>query len=534
MKLIVADDEKWVRAAIINSIPFEELGMSLACEAADGLEALELCLQHKPDILLTDIRMPGLTGIELAEELKGPCPDTRVVIISGYSDFEYAKTAIKYGVSDYLLKPVDEAELKQVLLKVKEDVLKEKEHREEESTLRDRYRQALPIVCESFLGQLVLPNSLLTDHIHKTLVKYGIDFHQPGYTLAVFSPDSPSARVGTSGSKAFKELAGRIMKRYLGAVTFSRSPDSDELVSIINHPHPQQPDSLSRAIDLCTRLFEKHFHGALSVGVSTSAPRITELPELYRHASEALDMRFWENDTRVFYFREVRMCGFPGIGIPEEVLDTIVLGIRLSDCLAACEFIDGTCRDLRACGRIKPTQVREFFWAFLQSVVSRLGTQMSFIEYVVMLTGSHPYERVKSIHSLEHLSVYVKQLVQHACDHYRQKNCGNDTENVIEAAKRIIEKNYAMDISLEQISKCVHLNPTYFSELFKKETGLSFIDYKILQRMENAKRLLLGTDLNVQEISLRVGYSDPKYFSRLFKKITGTTTQEFKKSGRDT
>ena len=127
MKIIIADDEKWVRAAIRSLIPFEKLGMELAGEASNGIEALELCMLYKPDILLTDIMMPGLTGLDLIKELKRCSPDVKIAIISGYSDFGYAKTAMKFGITDYLLKPLEEDELLQVLERFKNEKEKEME-----------------------------------------------------------------------------------------------------------------------------------------------------------------------------------------------------------------------------------------------------------------------------------------------------------------------------------------------------------------------------------------------------------------------
>ena len=145
-----------------------------------------------------------------------------------------------------------------------------------------------------------------------------------------------------------------------------------------------------------------------------------------------------------------------------------------------------------------------------------------------MVSGHHPYDRIREVRFFTDLVNYSKKLLQRIYDFYHDKN-PVDSTNLIENAKRVIESNFAGDISLEQVARHVHLSPAYLSELFKKQTGMSFIDYKTIVRIENAKKLLSDPTATISEVSVKVGYSDPKYFSKLFKKITGKTVYEFKK-----
>ena len=161
MKLMIADDEKWVRTTIKTIIPFEKLDVSLVCEASNGIEALELCHQHNPDILLTDIMMPGLTGLDLIKELRECSPGVKIAVISGYSDFEYAKAAMKYGITDYLLKPVDELELLHVIERFIDEIGRETMQTKAKEQEKEQYRLAIPALSEAFLNQ-TLSNSTLT------------------------------------------------------------------------------------------------------------------------------------------------------------------------------------------------------------------------------------------------------------------------------------------------------------------------------------------------------------------------------------
>jgi two-component system response regulator YesN len=183
MKVIIADDEKWVRAAIIRTIPFEKLGLSLVCEASNGLEALEFCKEYQPDILITDIKMPGLTGLELIKEIHGFSSKIKIIILSGYSDFEYAKTAMNYGITDYILKPVDQKEISEVLLKIKESILIERKQYEENNLFKSQYEKTLAVLKDKFLNQLILPNYLTLESIKSELKRYNLSFINPFFSI---------------------------------------------------------------------------------------------------------------------------------------------------------------------------------------------------------------------------------------------------------------------------------------------------------------------------------------------------------------
>ena len=176
----------------------------------------------------------------------------------------------------------------------------------------------------------------------------------------------------------------------------------------------------------------------------------------------------------------------------------------------------------------KPALVREFFWQFIQSVITMLDIQLPFIHQETVVTGRHPHDRIRAILFFTDLVDCAKELLRRIYDFYHDRN-PVDNSNLIENAKRVIESNFAGDISLEQVARHVHLSPSYLSELFKKQTGMSFIDYKTIVRIENAKKLLSDPSATISEVSAKVGYSDPKYFSKLFRKITGKTVYEFRK-----
>jgi two-component system response regulator YesN len=530
IKLIIADDEKWVRTTIKTLVPFQQLDVSLVCEASNGIEALELCRQHEPNLLVTDIMMPGLNGLELVREVRNLLPDLKIVIISGYNDFEYARTAMKYGITDYLLKPVDEEELLHVLGRIRTEIGEKARLSKVMEAGEEQVRKALPMMCEAFLNELITWNSMTAEKIKSELKKYNIDIPNSTYTICVTAPDeNMKYEADKSSSDKYRMLVKRLMKHYTGAVTFGLTHDKNVLVSIINNSNNKA--GIEKAFKICSLILAKRLNFSISTGISIPTHQPGMLPDIYKKACEALETRFWEGSGTLASYRADLLSEDKMLTLPEETLNKITLNLRLSNMQTAVSYVEGLCSSMKNDRNVKPDIVKEFFWQFLQSVIIMLNVQLPFIQHESMVTGEHPYERIKDTLFISSLEACIKELLQKIFNFYHDKN-PLDNNNLVENAKKIIEKNFAGDISLEQVAKHVHLSPAYLSELFKKETGMSFIDYKTIIRIEHAKKLLCTPSMNISEISGKVGYSDPKYFSKLFKKITGKTIFEYRKEVR--
>ncbi len=466
MKVIIADDEKWVRAAIIRTIPFENLGLSLVCEASNGLEALEFCKKFKPDILITDIKMPGLTGLELIKELNDIMPSIKIVIISGYSDFEYAKAAMNYGITDYILKPVDQNEISNVLLKIKDSILVERKQHEENDLIKKQYEKTMSVLLDKYLNQLILPNFFTLESIKSELKKFNLGFIHPFFSMVVFLTDKTTA---TNKYIPYNISVKRVMKKYFEAVTFTNLSNDYETISIINHPVEKlNQEMLQKAINLCRAIYSKHFKGALSIGVSNTVQQITKLPDLYTHCCETLQLKFWDSTEEVFYYKPNQLSDSISFTLKEDTLYNIVVSLKISEVKPAFAYVDNIYNQLKTRCDIKQELVKDFFWTFIQSVQNRLEIQLPFVEFELTLNGGiHPSEKIKNTTSLEELVETVKDMLDRICSFYMQKKSLSD-EDIIGSAKKFIEDNFDKNISLEQVSRFVHLNPTYFCELFKK------------------------------------------------------------------
>jgi two-component system response regulator YesN len=532
MKLMIADDEKWVRATLKSIIPFDKLGLTLVCEASNGVEALELCTMHKPDILLTDIMMPGMTGLDLIKELRNCMPDLKIAIISGYSDFEYARTAMKYNITRYLLKPVEEAEISNTLEDFIREIAQERDAAGLDRQQKSDFKKALPMMCEAFLNRALTQNGLTAETIRSTLSGYNIRFDYQDFSVSVFTPDCTDVLDIRDKTDYCLRAASRIMKKYFHAVTFTRHGRWLEIITILNYQGNLDTVKFEKTFRLLNRLLQRNFGTTLSAGISASTRQLAMLGSLYNQAFNSLQNRFWNGPGKVHPYMAVQAEGGFPMKLTEEMLNKMSLNLKLSNSQPAIAFIDSAVEAMKLKGDIRPTDAREFLWQYAQSILGILNMQMQFITQYSMLYGEHPYERLKRTAFVDELCECAKEIITRIYELYHDIN-QVDNANVIEKAKKLIESNYAGDISLEQVSKHVHLSPAYLSELFKKETGMSFIDYKTLVRLDNAKRLLESSSYGVYDISSKVGYTDPKYFSKLFKKLTGKTVFEYRKEFKD-
>jgi two-component system, response regulator YesN len=538
LKLAIVDDERLIRTSIKKHIPFDELSLQLCFEASDGLEALELCKQFKPDILITDIRMPGLNGIELIQELNAILPDTGIIIISGYSDFEYAKSAMKYGVSDYLIKPVNQKELTETLIKVKTEIVTAKEKDEYEQALKSQYEKAIPTLVEKILNKLIIKNTLLNANILQEFKEYGIHFDYPNNLLILISPDEPAIlNDNPKNAEDFKAFIIKVSDKYLNkGIVFSVTNSNLGIAILLNHEY-KNLNAINRPLHLIAGIYKRKFKSLLSFSYSSNTQNLIKLEKLFEECCLAMDLRFWDTGTAKLklYPYQQRPCQDKLPVKPDEkYIEDIVFKIKMNSTQLLEEDTDMLFKQLLALNsqHIPSTKIKEFIWVMIRIVSDKINVTETFVSYQVLVTGKHPQEKINGTNSIHVLKQYFKDMLLCLCNCFKEDNDEKSIVNPLEIAKRIIQQNYSKDISLELISNYVHLSQAYFSDQFKKETGMSFTQYKTLLKIENAKKLIQETNYNLSRISIDVGYYDPKYFFRMFKKITGLTPNEFKEQFR--
>lgn len=525
IKVIIADDEERICQLILALVDWESMNMQIAGIAHNGLEALELAEKFRPDILITDIRMPGCNGLELIENVKKSVEGLEIVIISGYAHFEYAQSAIKFGVGDYLLKPINKVELNATLLKLKERIQRRKES---EQSKRQLFQKS-----ENDIRRLQM--NLLDRLIDQKEEKLSLEVLQEEYYLKVkpgvfqafwLKIDGNAEEISPAGLAIIMEkvenlLEGSLRSRCLELVIARKEWSC---IGIMNYDRKKQ-EEIRRILKDCLNQLgvQRSLLGpaAFSMAVGRAVERPEELPDSVREASIIIQERLVKGTGRLLDYMP------PSSAIHEQNLlekylrlMTGAIEVMSTDeadaAVSRIQHLAKNVRDVRgyellelvyACGRLFLSQIE---------VKNRKEAEQKFDE------------QCRQCGSTEELFGQLEVLQKNYIEALKQKH-DDDTVRPVRQAKQYIQNHFSEQITLEEVSSIVGLSAAYFSVLFKKEEGEGFAKYLINVRMEQAKILLRETNCPVAEICRRVGYNDLKHFTHTFEKAAGVKPSIYRK-----
>lgn len=522
-KAILCDDDEIIAEGLGQFIPWEELGIELCGCCNNGVAAKELLDQVNPDILISDVRMPFMDGLELTRYAVDANPNIKVIIISGYDDFKYAQEAIKLGAMDYILKPVDEDELANRLKKAVEDCrlleLQKKMASDNEQHRKKDQMQLLilegPKAFEERYGREMLDQisncagmvmAVCIDHFERA-DDWLSEEEQKELSRELFRSIELQSRLFTVFEKKKGEAVGYITSNNRGGVAWLR----DETI----------------------RRVRSMFTGAcpgwnLTFALSSVQPQIRDIQSLYDEAMMALRERFVYPEGSDIYYEKIdserKMS-------KEEFDDLMVLSdlttlITQGDREKVCREIENMKEQLWQTGGKS--------WLFVSAMTGKIFMELvqNLRQYGIEdadLDVMAEYQRISKCQSVETVMEGMKGLLMKIMDLLDQ-NRKNSSMKMISAARTFIDEHYSdHTLSMDDTVKHVHMSPSYFSVIFKRETGLSFTDYLIRYRIRKSQELMRNTDLKIYEISDRVGYDTAAYYSTAFKKETGYSPSEYKK-----
>lgn len=517
IKLVIADDEERVCRLIDALGDWDGLGIKVAGIAHNGVEALELLNKERVDILITDIRMPGYSGLELIERVRKTSDHTRIIIISGYASFEYAQTALKYGVNDYLLKPISRQGLNDSLRTLCAQILKEREQsRIQEESSQER-EEELSRIRKTLLSDLINVNDLALSE-DKLRDLYYFQARRGCYRVFILRMDCCKEKMEEETASHFWTRTEEIFLKETEKICFDQvlMQQGACLFGLI-HYAPAAEESIRRT---CRNVLNRIMARQEIFGV---AELTLAMGEEVRDPSD-LDRSLLSARRRV----AERILEGPGKMIDRNVETQELFGKRLLDKFSreigfAIDNLDKAGL-VHACSLLRQ-QVHEnknaHGWEILE-LAMEAGTAFT---RILELQGSR--EHLKKYQKACEDSTTVDQLFDTLQDftvgQLEQFITAREEETArpIRVARQYIHQHYAEPITLEEVSEKAGLSPAYFSALFKKETDVGFAKYLINERIEAAKELLRETSLPVQDICRRVGYNDPKHFTHLFEKTTG-------------
>lgn len=528
--LLIADDEPLIRNGVKNIIDWESLGFSNIFLAEDGQEALDIIRSNKVDLVLTDIVMPFMDGLELSEILAKEFPQIHVVILTGHEDFEYAKQSVDLGVKNYILKPVGAQTLYNKMKKICEALHIENKQKEYISNMKKQLQQSLPALRVQMLNRIVCNASSHTSKYLERCKSLGINLEEgpfmvasvememrtlaeEDYDLYLFAGQNIASECVGEEHYVFEDVRGRI------AIVFRCSLLGEDYHDIVYQT-------------MC--VIQKAIYNNLQVentcGTGSGAESCEELHESYINAKRAVDCKYSLGSNNVY---DIEDLGYleKSFYYPQKETKSLVKAVKFG---SAQEVSEAVRQIVHAGNKERSLSGVNMKMIYIEAVTSLLRELSDFKE-VSEEIWNDGFAFYRDIDRWDNLETMENKLFDFAWKVRGELETvqSNSGTRVIEKVKEFVAANYKNpDLSLTSAAEFACVSTGYLSGLFKKEAGTNFIKYLTDVRMEKSMELLRSTDLKTYEIAYETGFANPHYFSISFKKYTGMSPSDFRQRSK--
>jgi two-component system response regulator YesN len=526
MKVLIVDDEFHIREGIKNSIPWERFEAELVLEAADGNSAWNLCERHAPDIILLDINIPGIDGIETAKRVRNRYKDTEIIFLTGYDEFQLMREAIILQASDYLLKPIAFGDLYHALTKAVSQIKSKKEQSQYINDLEKKVTDYGEVAFEQLLLDIVLQRRPLAEAV-KMLQARGIAL-EGLYSLLRVEIDSFQQFSETVTPRdrqlylyAYKKFAQEVSDLYGGGYALADSPGS--MIVIQEHDQKDITTIESRMIEMAKHLREvyaQYLRVSISVGISSAAHSAEYMHMAYRQATSALEHTFLVGRGQIITYGSVQQTVSHKSNLLGKELH-LLAEMRAGNDKAVTGILEGWSSELRCIP-----------WSEARLAASQMVIFVMRMTHEAELDihrddAADPLNELNKCQSMDELIDFLSARFAQVGRSVRERK-ETPGMQIIEKAKQWIKNHLSDEASLNGLAQYLHISPNYLSSLFKQSTGETFQDYTSRLRFERAKELLMEPDRKIHEISAMVGFTDSNYFSIAFKKHVGLTPSQYR------
>lgn len=505
LKVVIVDDEPWVLEGLRTMVDWSKFDFEICGEALNGPDALRLIQELKPDLVVTDINIPVITGLELIAKLnelmeKPP----RFVILSGYDDFQYARTALRQRVDQYLLKPIDDEEMEELLGRLREIIQNEiasKGEREKKQTF-------------------------ITNHLINRLIQGEADeqLQLTAAGLLRLQPDAELVCIMLAASSPI-DLHGQLNRYFPGeaACTFQ---DGAGRAGVIVQSASITPENLAEAVNQLAQEQSERMREPVTATVSERMTGVRSIRELYYQTLETWKLKCHREKGGIFHYGDLKRTA-RGQGQRDSQIENLLDKVKASDP-----------EQIRACVKrvftafaeqLLPVEAVQAETAHLEMTLSRLISEMNGDPGTIMNKLQAEYGNLGELSNYSSLGHYMLGLCTQTAaylEELRRANEGNTIFNVI----HYVDLEFRNKLQLQELARKFHMNSAYLGQLFRKETGRSFSEYVNEKRIEEAKGLLKRTQLKISDIALQVGFSNTDYFIDKFKAVVGVVPSVYKNS----
>ncbi len=537
LKVLICDDEPNVCQLINKLIDWEALEMVNVGMVDNGIDAYNYINEKRPHIVISDVRMPGYDGIELIKLVHKENIETKFIIISGHKQFEYAHAALKYGVEDYLLKPIKKNEINDILQQIKEEYELSEKIKSGQVQLYEQIEENSEILKEYFFDHLINStvdsNEFEYENLNQINKKYNLNFIEGVFKVFIIQLDKTS---DSEDRVKDRHVISKLRERVLGyldafpcenIVTFKEN----RIMAVLNYAFDQMENirhELHNILDDAMNFIAVYDCYLITIGVGKKETDYKKIKEAVKTAENVIYSRMFLGTNRMIYYEDVSSVKRDAKEFFNPELKQQLINIMESlDSDSMKRYLKNTISDFINNEIINPQELLILCDLILNTILDAANSN-KLVEIDSKKITEAFHSEVQKAYHYKMLILFISNITDEyfiKCNEIKS----NQEDLPIRTAKAYIEDHFSEFISLEDIAEQVHLNSVYFSYLFKKKQGINFSEYLINYRIEKAKKMLKETSDNISVIAGQVGYKDSKHFSKLFKKIVGLRPIEYRK-----
>lgn len=534
LKVVIADDEKMICSLISQLLDWKALDIEIVGMAYTGIDAFEMIITKEPDIVISDIRMPGYDGLELIKRIKEAGIEAEFVMISGFKQFEYAQNAMKYGVKYYLLKPIEEEKLLEIIQEIKETIQKKKAHDIYEKELKLEVKEARDKMKKRFLTSILSQQNFETEETadHQTInTEYNTSFKE-GIFQAVFVKLDTEKEVEDGNNSIIDKIEKKVTLLEEVCEEYITTRVHSGIIVLMNYQVDQEvviKQKIEELYDDIKKDVDKFKEFFVFLGVGKKSNRFLDARICLQTAVDAIKYRISIPTTGIIYYESYKFA-------PYEI-DKIITPAKKQNYLSKIEA-----EDIDAAKDCLSTAIREIRFDSKQySPVLFFDILISYVETLTDYCKKKNFYDEKYVEGLKQWNTKIdngysekmlidetKNFINFAVLHIIEEKKEKDIKP-IRIVKKYIEENFMQEISLGQLAQLVDMNSSYLSSIFKKETGMTYSEYLVCCRIEKACKMLVETNMSINDVALQSGYQDSRYFSKQFAKQIGLKPSEYRK-----
>ena len=531
LKLIIVDDERLVRDLLKRCVNWTDIGYEVSGEASCAQEALELIERVKPDVIFTDICMPYMDGLEFGKIVFEKYPHIKIIILTGYEEFEYAKRSIKIGIADFLLKPINDDEIRKVALGIKEKIELEKTQRTEYQRLKKHLEENLPYLKEKLLNELI-QNDLESEERRQRLDYFHIKINLESFQTAVIDVSFPDTGRDMENDVGEEERLLLRMQCMEMVIQYFREDiyvniffDNSQRIVILNS---EKTIDLTDCLETVKSMLINRLKCFVCIGVGNYYSDERKIKISYKEACNALDYKIIAGKNQIINYCDINFSTTEQFQIQHDQIDSLTFFLKTGMRGKALELLEMVFNENSLGQKARIDSIRVIA-SNIVSVVLNVITEIGISISDIFEHSSQPFDEVFELDTFPDMKDYLRKLVISSVNIIENMQNKKVNQAVRQVQDYILQNLTNRDLTLSNTAKAFYMNLSYLSRIFKQETGQTFVEYLTKARMEKAIRLFKETNLKAYQIAENIGIVDPHYFGICFKKYTGMSVNDFKR-----